>query len=122
MTFVKRAATAVAVLAILFLAAVYLPSPISTAAWIVLGGFLLLLLLPLILAVIGMITVFLSDDGDGGMFDDIMDAWFMWSLLDWLGFAFKWPWTVIKWLFTRLWPDSAKKRQQEEEPPFNREA
>ena len=121
MVIVKRAASAFAVLALLLLADAYLPAPISTVAWIVLCGFLLLLLLPLILAVIGMIFVFLSDGDDGGMFDGVLDAWFMWSVLDLLGFAFKWPWTVIRWLFTRLRPDSAEKRQREEEPPFNRE-
>lgn len=123
MVFIKRAASAFVVLAVLALAAIYLPSPISTVAAIILGGFVLLLLLPLLLAVVGMVSVFVSDDG-GGWFDGIMDAWFMWSVLDWLGFAFRWPWIVTKWLFTRLWPASAETRKQErvEEPPFNREA
>lgn len=122
MAFIKRAASAFAVLAILASAANYLPSPISTVAAIILGGFLLLLLLPLLLAVIGMISVFISDDDDGGWFDGILDAWFMWTALDWLGYAFKWPWLVINRLFTRLWPDAKKKRLREGEPPFDREA
>lgn len=124
MVFIKRAASAFAVLAVLALAAGYLPSPISTVAGIILGGFLLLFLLPLLLAVVGMVSVFTSDDGDGGWLDGIMDTWFMWSILDWLGFALKWPWVVTKWLFTRRWPASAKTRKQErtDEPPFNREA
>ena len=121
MLFVKRAASAAAVLAILILAAAYLPAPISTAAGIILGGFVLLFLLPLILALIGMVSVFVSDD-DGGLFDGIMDAWFMWTVLDWLGFAFKWPWLALKWTFTRLWPDSSEKKNPADEPPFNREA
>ena len=122
MTFVKRAATSLAMLAILIVAAVYLPSPISTAAWIILAGLVLLLLLPPILALVGMVSVFISDDGDGGLFDGIMDAWFMWSVLDWLGLAFKWPWIASRWMFTRLWPDSAEKRKRDEGPPFNKEA
>ena len=120
MTFAKRAVAAVVTLVILVLAAAYLPAPISTAAGIILGGFVLLLLLPLILALIGMVSVFLSDDDDG-MFDGIMDAWFMWTVLDWLGLAFRWPWIALKWTFTRLWPDSAEKRKREEAPPFDRE-
>lgn len=80
-------------------------------------------MLPLLLAVVGMVSVFISDGDDGGWFDGIMDVWFMWGVLDWLGFAFRWPWIVTKWLFTRLWPASAETRKQErvEEPPFNRE-
>ena len=117
MVFVKRAWSALVVLAILVLAITFLPSPISTVAGIILGGFVLLLLLPLLLAAIGMVSVFISDDDDGGWFSGIMDAWFMWSVLDWLGFALRWPWIVIKRMFIRPGP-----KPQTEEPPFNREA
>ena len=122
MVIIKRAASAFAVLAILALAANYLPPPMSTAASIVLGGFVLLLLLPLLLVVIGIISIFISDGDDGGWFGGILDAWFMWTLLDWLGYALKWPWLVVKWLFARLRPDSGEKQKRVEEPPFNREA
>lgn len=91
-------------LAALALAAYYLPSPLGTVAGIILGGFVLLLLL----ALVGMVSVFISYDDDGGWFDGIMDAWFMWSILDWLGFAFRWPWIVMKWLLT---PTLAKFRR-----------
>ena len=122
MTFAKRAATAGVTLAVLILAAAYLPPPVSTVAGIILAGFALLLLLPLILMLIGMVFIFISDDDDGGPFSDISDAWFMWSVLDWLGLAFKWPWIASRWMFTRFWPESAEKRKRDEGPPFNREA
>ena len=122
MILVKRVASALAILALLIVAAVYLPSPISTAASIILAGFALLLLLPLILALVGMVSVLISDDDDGGLFDGIMDAWFMWNVLDWLGFAFRWPWIALKWVFARLWPDARKKVSRVDDPPFDREA
>ena len=121
MVFVKRVATAITVAAVLIVAAAYLPAPISTVAGIILAGFALLLLLPLILAVIGMISVFVSDNEDGGLFGGILEAWFLWSVLDWLWLALKWPVIVVKWVFTKLWPDSTEKRKRQEEPPFNRE-
>ena len=111
MTFLKRAALAVAASVILILVAVYFPAPISTAASIALACFALLLLLPLILAVIGMI----SAADEGGFFGDILEVWFLWGVLDW------W-WDAIKWMFTRTWPNIGKKREREKGPPFNREA
>jgi hypothetical protein len=120
--FVKRATSAIAILGILVLAVAYLSAPVSTVAAIIIGGFFLLLLLPLILVVIGMISVFISDGEDGGWLDGILDAWFMWSILDWLWFALKWPAIAVKWIFTKLRPDSTKYQNRQEEPPFNREA
>ena len=84
MTFAKRATSVVAVLAILVIAALYLPSPISTIAWIVLGLFALVLFLPLLLAVIGMFS-----DSDDGLFENILEEWFLWSALEW-------PWRVLR--------------------------
>lgn len=121
MTFLKRAASATVVLTILIVAVLYLPSPISTVAGVILGGFVLLMILPLLLLVIGMVSVFASDD-DGGFFDGILEVWFLWSALDLLWIALKWPWIVLNWVFARLWPDAGKKREPAGEPPFDRES
>ena len=83
MTPAKRAATAAGVLAVLILAALYLPSPVSAVAAAILGLFVLLLVLPLILTAIVMVSAFLSlSDDEGGLFESILDAWFLWGALD----------------------------------------
>ena len=94
MTFIKRAVSGIAVLALLILAARYLPAPISTAAWIILGLLALALFLPLLLALINI--VFSSDDD--GWFGNILESWFLWTALEW-------PFTVLAWLFRIGRPD-----------------
>ena len=94
MTFIKRAVSGIAVLALLILAARYLPAPISTAAWIILGLLALALFLPLLLALINII--FSSDDD--GWFGNILESWFLWTALEW-------PFTVLAWLFRIGRPD-----------------
>lgn len=61
MTLAKRAASALVFLAILIVAALYLPFPVNAAAWLILVLFALLLFLPLLLAVINMIAA--DDEG-----------------------------------------------------------
>ena len=85
----KRAVSAAAVLAVLVAAALYLPSPLSTAAWIVLGLFALILFLPLLLALVGMFS-----DSDDNFFEDLLEGWFLWSALEW-------PWNLMKWTVSR---------------------
>ena len=111
MLFIKRAASAIAVLALLVLSALYLPSPISTAAWIILGLFALVLFLPLLLSVIGMVF----DSEEDGLLENLLESYFLWNALEW-------PWLVLKWVFTRRRPDPEEGRKRAEEPPFDREA
>lgn len=94
MTFIKRAVSGIALLALLLLAARYLPAPISTAAWIILGLLALALFLPLLLALVNII--FSSDDD--GWFDNILESWFLWTALEW-------PFTLLGWLFRIGRPD-----------------
>ena len=99
MTFIKRAVSGIAVLALLLLAARYLPAPISTAAWIILGLLALALFLPLLLALVNII--FSSDDD--GWFDNILESWFLWTALEW-------PFTLLGWLFRLGRPDRSSRR------------
>ena len=118
----RRAASAAGVLAILLSTALYLPSPISAVAGAVLALFVLLLALPLILTAIGVVSAFLSlSDDEGGLFEGILDAWFLWGALDLLWYALKWPWVVVRWAFTRRRPISATRDDGAGEPPFNSE-
>ena len=94
MTFIKRAVSGIAVLALLILAARYLPAPISTAAWIILGLLALALFLPLLLALINIV----SSSDDDGWFGNILESWFLWTALEW-------PFTVLGWLFRIGRPD-----------------
>ena len=94
MTFIKRAVSGIAVLALLILAARYLPAPISTAAWIILGLLALALFLPLLLALINIV----SSSDDDGWFGNILESWFLWTALEW-------PFTVLAWLFRIGRPD-----------------
>ena len=98
MTFIKRAVSGIAVLALLLLAARYLPAPISTAAWIILGLLALALFLPLLLALVNII--FSSDDD--GWFDNILESWFLWTALEW-------PFTLLGWLFRLGRPDRSRR-------------
>ena len=52
MTFIRRAVSGIALLAMLVIAGLYLPAPVSTAAWIIPGLLALALLLPLALALV----------------------------------------------------------------------
>ena len=94
MTFIKRAVSGIAVLTLLILAARYLPAPISTAAWIILGLLALALFLPLLLALINIV----SSSDDDGWFGNILESWFLWTALEW-------PFTVLAWLFRIGRPD-----------------
>ena len=87
MTFIKRAVSGVALLAMLVIAAFYLPSPVSTAAWIILGLLALALLLPLALALVNIFS-----DDDDGWFGNVLETWFLWSALEW-------PWRLVGGLF-----------------------
>ena len=105
MSFIKRAVSGIAVLALLLLAARYLPAPISTAAWIILGLLALALFLPLLLALINLI--FSSDDD--GWFDNILESWFLWSALEW-------PFTLLGWLFRIGRPDRSRNHSNAARP------
>ena len=87
MTFIKRAVSGIALLAMLVIAALYLPAPVSTAAWVILGLLALALLLPLALA---LVNIF-SDDDDGWL-GNVLETWFLWSALEW-------PWRLVGVLF-----------------------
>ena len=87
MTFIKRAVSGIALLAMLVIAALYLPSPVSTAAWIILGLLALALLLPLALALVNIFS-----DDDDGWFGNVLETWFLWSALEW-------PWRLVGGLF-----------------------
>ena len=63
----------------LVIAALYLPSPVSTAAWIILG-----------LLALALVNIF-SDDDDG-WFGNVLETWFLWSALEW-------PWRLVGGLF-----------------------
>ena len=79
MTFIRRAVSGIALLAMLVIAALYLPSPVSTAAWIILG-----------LLALALVNIF-SDDDDG-WFGNVLETWFLWSALEW-------PWLLLGGLF-----------------------
>ena len=87
MTFIKRAVSGIALLAMLVIAALYLPAPVSTAAWIILGLLALALLLPLALALVNIFS-----DDDDGWFGNVLETWFLWSALEW-------PWLLVGGLF-----------------------
>lgn len=87
MTFIKRAVSGIALLAMLVIAALYLPAPVSTAAWIILGLLALALLLPLALALVNIFS-----DDDDGWFGNVLETWFLWSALEW-------PWLLLGGLF-----------------------
>ena len=91
MTFVRRALAFVVTVALLGLAALYLPAPVSTVAWLILGILALLLFLPLVLALLNPITGIFSDDGEG-WFSNILEIWFLWGALEW-------PWLLLGWIF-----------------------
>ena len=87
MTFIRRAVSGIALLAMLVIAALYLPAPVSTAAWIILGLLALVLLLPLALALVNIFS-----DDDDGWFGNVLETWFLWSALEW-------PWLLLGGLF-----------------------
>ena len=87
MTFIRRAVSGIALLAMLVIAGLYLPAPVSTAAWIILGLLALALLLPLALALVNIFS-----DDDDGWFGNVLETWFLWSALEW-------PWRLVGGLF-----------------------
>ena len=124
----KLVTAAAAILAILVFAFAYTPAPISTLAGIILAYLLHLLVnQPLALVAVLMLLVFVGDDKDTGLFDDIFEAWFLLGALEWLWLGLKWLWLGLKWSVIMIKhmlskTSSARKHKRQDTPPFDRES